>query len=204
MKFRQYCQDLREAIIIPDKLSIKTNDIKELNKQFKDYPINFVFKEVNDDTEPAAGYIPKNNTITVSINKQMPLVTIEALIQHEIIHSIQNIKSGNRMQADIEKSARLMQDIIDQVNDWEDDDEYGPQAIAYLAKEYQKLRTNAKYLNDEERMTYAYMFVKLRTSDNIREVINNANKMWIDLTQEKMNKKMMKYFYMYWQVKDKL
>ena len=203
MKFRQYCQDLREAIIIPDKLSIKTNDIKKLNKQFKNYPINFVFKEVDDDTEPAAGYDPKKNIIRVSINKEMPLVTIEALIQHEIIHSIQDMKSGNRMQADIEKSARLMQDIVDEVDYW-DGEEDGPQAIAYLAKEYQKLQTDAKYLNDEERMTYAYMFVKLRTSDNIKQVLNNANKMWIDLTQEKMNKKMMKYFYMYWQVKDKL
>jgi len=201
MRFKDY---ITEKVIIPDKLKITTSDVDKLNKQFKNYPVKFKFVEVDSDTEPSAGYIPKDNTIRVSINKDLPLKVIEALIQHEIIHYIQNQKSGNRMQADIERSAKLMKDIMDQVDDWEDDAENGPAAIAYLAKKYKELHTKAKYLNDEERQTYAYMFVKLRSSDNIKEVIKEANKMWLDLTNEKMNNKMLKYFYMYWQVKDQL
>ena len=201
MSFKNY---LQEAVIVPEKIKITTTDVNKLNKQFKNYPVKFVFREIDTDTEPAAGYTPKNNTITVSINNTVPLIAVEALIQHEIIHTIQDKKSGSRMQADIEHSAKLMKDIVDQVDDWEDDDENGPQAISYLAKEYQKLQTKAKFLNDEERMTYAYMFVKLRSSDSIRKVLKEANKMWVDLTNEKMNNKMMKYFYMYWSVKGEL
>ncbi len=200
MNFKNY---LKEAVIIPKKIVIKTNDIGKLNKQFKNYPINFIFKYAEDGQDESAGYIPKDNKITVIIKPETPQHVIEALVQHEIIHSIQDNKSGKRMQADIEKSASMLKQIVADVDYWADE-EHGEEAISYLAKEYQKIQTKAKFLNDEERMTYAYMFVKLRGCNDIRQVMKDANEMWTAMADEKMNNKMLKYFYMYWQVKEEL
>ncbi len=201
MTFKRY---LQESVIVPNRIKINTSDIKKLNKQFKNNPIDFNFKYADEGEDESAAFFPSMNKISVTIKPETPLHVIETLIQHEIIHSIQDLKSGNRMQADIEKSAQLLNQIVNDVEEWEDDDEYASVAIAHLAKEYQKLQTKAKFLNDEERMTYAYMFVKLRGSDNIKSVIKEANEMWTAMTNEKMSNKMLKYFYSYWMVKDQL
>jgi asparagine synthetase B (glutamine-hydrolysing) len=76
--------------------------------------------------------------------------------------------------------------------------------IISLAKKLETLETKRAFLNNEEYMAYAYMAVKMRGSENIKEVLNDFNKWWLKMTNKKMPKKMMKYFYSYWMVKDDL
>jgi hypothetical protein len=196
MKFREY---LQEAVIVPKKIKITTNDINKLNKQFKDTIVRFDY-----DTGPHAAYNPQFGTVTVWIEKDTPHNVIEALIQHELIHVAQDKRSGGRMEADIEKRKDELEDILDELDDLDDCDQIDPAVCKELMQRYKQLQINAEHLNDEERMTYAYMFVKLRTSDNIKQVINKANVDWKKWTNQKMNKKMLKYFYSYWMIKDEL
>lgn len=196
MHFKNY---LQEAVIVPPKLNIKTNDIKKLNKQFKDTIISFDY----DEGEHAA-YHPQYNTITVYITKTTPHHVIEALVQHEVIHQIQDQKSGKRMQADIEAQHSIVKGYLEELDMLDDDDEIDEYIAAELMDKINKVRIKAQHLNDEERMTYAMMFVKLRSSNDIKKVLDEANKHWIQFTGIKMNKKMMKYFASYWMVKEKL
>ncbi len=196
MTFKDY---ISEGIIVPTKIKITTTDIKKLNKIFKDTIIEFDY-----DTGEHGAYLPQFNKIVIYITKETPFSIIEALIQHEIIHSIQDKKSGMRMNKTIQTEFQSMQDLMDEVDDLDDDDEIDSYILVDLMKKYNDLHTKAKYLNDEERMTYAYMFVKLRRNDDFKKVINKANEDWYKWTKQKMNKKMMKYFYSYWMVKDSL
>lgn len=196
MHFKNY---LNEAVIIPPKLSIKTNDIKKLNKQFKDTIISFDY-----DTGEHAAYLPQFNKIVVHITKDTPHHVIEALIQHEIIHQIQDQKSGKRMQADIEAQHAVVKGYLEELDYLDDDDEVDSYIAQDIMDKINKARIKAQHLNDEERMAYAMMFVKLRSSDNIKAVQKEANKHWIQFTGQGMDKKLMKYFASYWLVKDRL
>lgn len=194
MKFKQY---LNEAVIVPPKLNIKTNDIKKLNKQFKDTIISFEY-----DTGEHAAYLPKLQKIVVHITKDTPHHVIEALIQHELIHQVQDKKSGNRMQADIEAQHAVVSGYLEELDMLDDGDEIDDYIAAELMGKINKARIKAQHLNDEERMAYAMMFVKLRSSNNIKDVLKEANKHWIQFTGQAMDKKLMKYFASYWMVKD--
>ena len=194
MTFKNY---IAEAVIVPKKLTIKTTDIKKLNKQFKDTIVSFEY-----DTGEHAAYLPQLSQIKVYITKATPHNTIEALLQHELIHLEQDKKSGMRMQADIEKSHQIVQNYLDDLEEFED--EIPDEVAADMLKQIDRQRVIAQHLNDEERMTYAMMFVKLRKTENIHQLIKDANEMWKVWTNEKMNNKMLKYIYSYWLVKDEL
>ena len=84
MTFKTYL----EAVIVPLKLNIKTTNIKKLNKQFKDSIITFEYAE-----GASAAYHPQFGSITVYITKDTPHHAIEALVQHELIHQVQDKKS---------------------------------------------------------------------------------------------------------------
>ena len=194
MRFKSY---LNEAVIVPSKLNIKTNNIKTLNKQFKDTIISFEY----DEGEHAA-YHPQFNTITVHITPNTPHHVIEALVQHELIHQAQDKRSGNRMQADIEAQYTVVQGYLDELDHLDDSDEVDSYIADELMGKIKKAQIKAQHLNDEERMAYAMMFVKLRSSNNIKEVLKEADKHWIQFTGQKMDKKLMKYFASYWMIKD--
>lgn len=199
MNFKNFLSDLAEGIIIPNKIVIKSNDIKKLNKQFKDTIISFEY-----DTGEHAAYLPQFNKIKVYITKDTPHHVIEALVQHEVIHSIQDKKSGNRMQADIEAQYAIVRGYLDELDDLDDEDEVDGYIAQELMNKIKKAQIKAQHLNDEERQAYAYMFVKLRGSNNIKEVLKQANEHWVQFTGQKMDNKLKKYFASYWMVREKL
>ena len=194
MRFKTFL----EAVIVPDKIRITTTDIKKLNNQFKNTNITFDY-----DTGEHAAYHPNLGTITVYITKETPFHIIEALLQHELIHQVQDIKSGRRMQADIERQYAIVQGYLEELEQFKDD-EIDDLIAADLMDKINKARIKAQHLNDEERMTYAMMFVKLRSSDNIKSVLKEADKHWRQFTGVGLDKKIMKYFYSYWLVKNEL
>ena len=192
MNFKSF---LHEAIIIPPKLKITTTDIKKLNKQFKDTIISFELS----DGGPHAAYVPELEVVKVYVDPEMTPKVLEALIQHELIHVEQDKKSGMRMGPQIAKNFKKLKEIEEYIEDT-DEDEVEPEVL----KAYEDIVKDMDFLNDEERMVYAYMFVKLRPSDNIKDAIKFMNDEWIKWTNKKPTKKMSKYFASYWMVKDKL
>ena len=193
MRFKEF----REAVIVPPKLNIKTNDIKKLNRQFKDTIISFN-GYVKTPGEMNAAYIPEIDEIHIEITKDASYNTIEALLQHEIIHSIQDSKSGMRMAASIEKERQQQIEVTNQIKKAKESDLPG------LLKKLEQLEVKRAFLNHEEEMTYAYMAVKLRDSENPSEVIKKFQGWWNQETQTKLSKRFMKYFNSYWTVKDEL
>ncbi len=198
LNYLQHTQDINEAVIVPPKLNIKTNDIKKLNRQFKDTIISFKY----DEGEHAA-YRPELDEIVVYITPDTPHHVIEALLQHELIHQIQDERSGMRMQADIEAQYNIVKGYLKELDDLDDTDEVDPDVASEIMGKIKKAQIKAQHLNDEERMTYSAMFIKLRSSNNIKQIVKEANEHWIQFTGEKMNKKMLKYLYSYWLIRDK-
>ncbi len=197
MRFKEYLDDVHEAIIVPDKIEIKTTDVKKLNKQFKNTIISF--SEVDSMDATGASYLPQIGEITVRVYKDMPLNTLEYLIQHEIIHEIQDKKSGDRMALDLVKRGKQIEEIqakIDYYSDLGED-----QKVEALQKKMERLQDNNRYYNVEEYMTYAYAAVKLaKPGDSMNKVQADFELWW----GREMTKQMLKYFRSYWMVKNEL
>jgi len=198
MKFKDYIQ---ENVIIPNKISIKTNDIDKLNNQFEETIVIFM-DYVDTDDEMRAAYIPETEEIEVYISKNANFNTIEALVQHEIIHSIQDDKSGMRMINNIQKERDVILSLTNQIKKLNPEKDLNK--IMKLAQKLSETENIRAFLNNEEYMSYAYMAVKMRNSDKIKEVLKDFNKWWKKMTGQKMNNKMLKYFYSYWLVKNEL
>jgi len=162
--------------------------------------INFVDYADSHD-EMAAAYIPGTGDIEVYIHPDASFNTIEALIQHELIHYAQDQKSGmkmareeiNRLKKYKETEKEIKKAKIDCYNQHHK-----------LCDKLEDLETERRFLNHQEFMTYAYMFVKLRKNDNMKETLKEAGDWWKRMTGKKMSKRMLKYFYSYWMVKDEL
>lgn len=200
MRFRQY---LQEAVIVPDRIKITTTDIDELEAQFADTIVTF--EEVDDINHTGGGYIPELDEIEVRVHPDMNLNSLEAIINHEIIHSIQDQKSNMRMAASIEKERLQQKKITTKIQKLDMSKPAHVPKIMKLAKELEKTEVKRAFDNAEEKMTYAYMAVKMRGSENIKEVIKDFNNWWTKMTNgKKMDKRMLKYFYSYWMIKDKL
>lgn len=198
MKFQQYCQSLREGIIVPPKLNIKTLDIKKLNKQFQNTIISF---EMSDGGMHAA-YVPENEEIIVylDVDGEMNIPSLEAVLQHEIIHSIQDDKSGMRMAKSIQTDYEKIRDMNAEVAKYADGEEIPPT----LTKNYEELEAKMNFLNPEEEMAYAYMYAKMYKNLNIKEVLKKMKIEWKKWSNKTPSKRLLKYFGSYWMVKDKL
>ncbi len=195
MTFKNY---LNEGIIVPKKLNIKTTNIKKLNKQFKDTILHFVYTKENE--APRGSYIPSENEIYIYVDKEMPLVVLEALIQHELIHLEQDKRSGGRMAQDIEKDFKILKDIEEYISSLDDDETIPEETI----KLYQDTKIKMEHLNHEEEMTYSYMYVKIYSDESMNKVIERMKNDWKEWTGKSPTKKMMKYFGSYWMVKNEL
>lgn len=195
MDFKNY---LHEAVIVPPKLSIKTNDIKKLEKQFKNTIITF---EISDGGTHAA-YVPENESIIVYLDKDgdTPPAALEAIIQHEIIHSIQDDKSNMRMADNIQIGFEQLRAMNKEILSIDDDEEIDPK----LVKKYQDLVAKMDFLNPEEEMAYAYMYVKMYKELNLKELLKKMTAEWVKWTNKKPSKKMLKYFYSYWMIRKEL
>jgi hypothetical protein len=177
-----------------------------LNRQFEDTIVSFE-GYVDSMDEMEASYIPELDEIQVYIHKSAPLNTIEALVQHEIIHMMQDDSSGMRMAKSIEKERKAQLAVSKQIMKLQKKKKKTPQdeeKITELIKQLENLEVKRAFDNHEEKMTYAYMAVKMRGSDNPKEVIDDFNKWWVNMTGKKMDKQMLKYFGSYWMVKEKL
>ena len=194
MRFKAY---ISEGVIVPPNLNIKTTDIKKLKKQFKGY---ITFKM--SDGGAHASYIPENGNIVVylDVDGDMTPEVLEALIQHEIIHSIQDKKSGKKMAKSIQDDFKKLKEYNDYIQDMDDDEEVDPKII----KAYQTLIAKMDFLNHEEEMTYSYMYAKMYKSLSPKEVIDKMTKEWVKWTDKKPSKRMMKYFGSYWMVRKDL
>lgn len=196
MKFK----DLLEGIIVPKKLKITTTDIDELEELFAATIVTF--EEADEVDECRAAYIPELDEIIVHVHPDMNINTLEYLIQHEIIHSIQDDKSNMRMAASIEKERIAIDKVtkkIQKLNPKKDIDK-----IMKLSQELSDLEADRGFLNVEEYMTYAYAFVKLRKNDNYNQTLKEAEEWWKKITGKKLDKKLLKYFGSYWLVRDEL
>lgn len=195
MRFKSY---LLEGIIVPEKISINTLDINKLNKQFKDTIISF---EKSDGGAHAA-YVPENEEIIVYLDAdgEMDTKTLETLVQHEVIHSIQDNKSGMRMADVIQKDYEKLRAMNLEVANLKDDDEISPEFM----KKYKELEAKMNFLNPEEQMAYAYMYAKMYKKLSIKEVMKKMTDEWKKWSNQKPSKKMLKYFYSYWTVRKDL
>ncbi|MCD6435955.1 MAG: hypothetical protein J7L15_06160 [Clostridiales bacterium] len=201
MSFKNYLQDtqnINEGIIVPPKLNIKTLDIKKLNKQFQNTIISFQMS----DGGAHASYVPENEEIIVYLDADggMDFNTLEALIQHEIIHSTQDQKSGMRMADAIQKDFKKLRILNAKVASCEDGEELCP----VLIKDYKNLIAKMDFLNHEEEMAYAYMYAKMYKSLSIKDVLKKMADEWVGWTNKSPSKRMMKYFGSYWMIKDDL
>ena len=194
MKFKKYLQT--EGVIVPDKINIKTTDIKKLNKQFKDSIIEFK----QSDGGPHGGYVPALDKIVIYVDPEMPTSALESLVQHEIIHLIQDKKSGGRMAASIQKEYEKLKEIEEYIEDLDDDEE----VPVDLVKLYQDLTVKMEFLNPEEEMTYSYMYAKMYKNLPVKEVIKKMTDEWVKWTNQKPSKRMLKYFYSYWTIRKDL
>jgi len=193
---------LQEGIIVPPKLSIKTTDIKKLNKQFKGYSNpEIIFKA---DTGPHGSYVPALDQIIIYVDDSVQPEAIEAILQHEIIHSIQDKKSGMRMMQDIQKQQEQITALADYVDDLDDEEEIDPLMLANLEKQRTTLQNKMEFLNHEEMMTYSYMYAKMYKAKKFKVVLKQLQDEWLEWTDKKVSRKMMKYFAMYWQVRKDL
>jgi hypothetical protein len=194
MTFKNYIQ---EAIIVPKKLNIKTTDVDKLNSQFAGTILDFV--EVDDINATGGGYRPELDEIEIRVFPGMDLNTLEALVNHEIIHSIQDEKSGMRMQAELEKEQAARKEIEKQIAKT---DKNNPKA-KQLIKDLSNWQTKHNFGTHEEKMAYAYMFVKMSNKNkikNVSDVIRNAED-WLEF---KIDKQFKKYIGMYWMVRKDL
>ena len=199
MNFKSY---INEGIIVPPKLSITTNDIKKLNQQFKKYKNpDIIFKS---DTGPHGAYIPKLDQIIIYVVQDQDPSSIETILQHEIIHTIQDQKSGMRMAKNIQDQMDKIRDLEDYVDDLDDDEEIDPVLLTQIMSLKNKLEIEMEHLNPEEEMTYAYMYVKMYKSLGLKVALGNLQKEWKEWTTKKPSNRMLKYFSMYWAVKDDL
>lgn len=203
MKFKTYLktQNISEGIIVPDKIKINSkdaNDIKKLNKQFKDTVISF---EMSNGGAHAA-YVPELDEIIVYLDKdgEMDAGTLETLIQHELIHLTQDQKSGMRMGPTIQKDYEKLRAMNKEVQKCGEDEEICPNLI----KDYRELVAKMDYLNPEEEMAYAFMYAKMYRKLKMKEVLKKMFNEWKEWTSKKPSKRMLKYFYSYWMIKDEL
>ena len=194
MRFKKYLQT--EGVIVPDKINIKTTNIDNLNKQFKHSIIEFKLS----DGGPHAGYVPALDKIIVYVDPEMPTSALEALIQHELIHLLQDKKSGGRMASNIQKEFEKLREIEEYINDLDDDDKVPIE----LVKLYNDLKTKMEFLNPEEEMAYSYMYTKMYKKLPVKEVIKKMSNEWKEWTSKKPSKRMLKYFYSYWIIRKDL
>jgi len=204
MNFKAY---LQEGIIVPKKISIKTTDIKKLQKQFEQDPIiGYNFHYTEEDQPASAAYLADdedNINIEVYVKPGMNPKELEALIQHEIIHTIQDDKSGYRMAQELAKEFQARQKINDKIKKVCPTDKNALPKCIKLSQELEKWQAKHSFGSHQEEMTYAYMFVKGRKNDNPKDVMDEAKK-WLNSQGAKFTKRMRKYFGMYWAVKGEL
>lgn len=184
---------MAEAIINPDKISIKKVDLDYLQNKFKD--INFNIGDLGGT------YDVNKDKIAITFNDKTTPEEIEAIIGHEVIHRIQHKKSNGKY---LEQSKKLVQDInkmADKVNNSTDE--------KYM-KKYNELLSKFLYSSVQEKMTYAYQLVKLRNDkeynfkspSDIVKYIKKFNS--LSTTKYEIDKKFKKYIGMYWLIKDEI
>lgn len=200
MRFKTY---LSEGIVIPNKIKITTNNIDKLNDQFQDTIITFM-DYVDSMDEMRASYIPELEEIEVYIHKDAPHNTIEALVQHELIHSIQDNKSGMLMVKEENKRRDKIDKVTKKIKKLNITCPVDMSKATGLCKELSDLENERAFLNHQEYMTYAMMFVKMRKSENQKTVLKDASEWWKKVTGKKLNKKLLKYFASYWVVRKEL
>lgn len=201
LKFKNYLnstlEPLQEGIIIPDKLKIVTTNIKKLNKQFQNTIISF--EEVDSEEEVGGSYIPATEEIIINVYKNMSLNTLEALINHEIIHSIQDDKSSMRMEQELNAEYKKIENLVKKL------DSLNSKSPEYNIVKAKLDKSSFKHLfgTHQEKMTYSYMFVKMAKDKNLNtpdEVVQEAEK-WLNI---KLDKQFKKYIGMYWMVRNEL
>lgn len=182
---------MAEAIIRPENIKVNKVDINYLQNKFPD--IEFT---LGDDLQ--GGYDAINDKIHITFNYTNTKDELQAMIGHESIHRIQNKKSNGKY---LEQSLTLIRKINNlgkNIKSSEDE------------KEYDKIYSEFVYGSSQEKMTYAYQFVKLRNDKeynfkNPSDIIH-----YIELFNSKssikytIDNKMKKYIGMYWLIRDKI
>ncbi len=196
MRFKEF---LQEGIIVPKKLNIKSNDVDELNKQFKNEKIEFKW-----DTGPHGAYIPKLDKIIIYLVPDMEYDLIATLISHEVIHLTQDMKSGMRMGAVIQKEQDEIRNLAGYLDDLDDDEEVSDELLAKLEKMKKDIEIKMDHLNPEEEMAYAYMYAKMYQTQPFKKVLKGLSDEWVSWTNQKPSKRMLKYFGMYWMIRKDL
>ena len=202
MKFREYYDidilkevygldiSLAEAIINPDKIKIKEVSLEYLQNKFKD--INFKTGELGGI------YDANKDKITITFNNKTTPEEIASMIGHESIHRLQHKKSNGKY---LEQSKKLVQDINRMVDNLETSED--------MIK-YNKLLSKFLYSSVQEKMTYAYQFVKLRKDKEYNfkspsDIINYIKEFnALSTTKYEIDKKFKKYNGMYWLIRDKI
>jgi len=179
--FKDYFLDLTEKVIVPDGLNIDTKDIEKLNKKYQKFGFNFK----NTKKQSSANYT-ETGEINVKINPDEDLRDIDTLINHEIIHQIQDKKSGGKMSAYNKK-------LVDQIKNAK-------------GKRKEELIQKQQYENAEDLMAYSYMLVRDRKKYNIKSPEDVVKFMvdWVQIKNPKLLQKLKNYANQYWVLRNKL
>lgn len=186
---------LFEAVIEPEKIKIRTNNITKLNEEFKKYNIVFNYSP----NEVKAHYDKQKDEIVIFFMKTTEFNVIEALIGHEMVHREQHKKAGENYFEQSKKYRDELNSLANKINDIDMTNPNEVKTLSALHKKYKEMLDVFLFLTPYESMAYAYQFVKEFYYLTPMGIIKQMEKEGIKLTN-----KTKKYIAMYWLIKDKI
>jgi len=193
--FKQY---FTEAVIVPEKLKIKSGDLDELNARFNKDKIFFV---QGDDTNPIAvhGYYdPSNKEIHIKLPMNVNLGALEASLGHELLHKEQDVRSKGNYGEWIKTYGTKINKYVHSFNKGIKDGTATPD----LEKKIEQMTNVFLYGSPYEQMAYAYQFVKGRNVLGFKSPQDIFNH--LKGTQIPVTKRFKKYVAGYWLIKDNI
>ena len=187
---------LKEAIILPEKIKMKTKNIDELNSEFKNQNIIFHYA-----TNELSGYYDKQKD-EVHIffdDKKVDNNSIEAMVAHELVHKEQHKRAGENYFKQSEIMIKKINALGKEISSLYMTNPKSPSIAWNKNKERLALLDEFKYLSPYESMAYACQFVKNYKDSSPKEIFKHLEDDKIPL-----NNITKKYIAMYWLIRDKI
>jgi hypothetical protein len=180
ISFRDFYDMTNEGVIYPINITIDTLDVDILNSQSKYKLMNIKF--FNDNLR-----YYKNGHIHIGVY-DTNLKSLELILQHEIIHAIQDERSQSKFN-------NYKQSLINGLLK-----KYANNRLLDINKEKNKIVIITKFNNPYEKMAYAFMLVKeykmLDIDDpSVESLLSIAKIQYKNIKQDKQFKKYVGIYY---------
>lgn len=187
---------LKEAIILPERIKIKTKDIEELNTEFKNQNIIFHYSP----NELSGYYDKQKDEVHIFFDdKKVDNNSLEAMVAHELVHKEQHKRSGENYFKQSEAMVYKINTLAQEINSLDMSNSKSPSIAWNKTKERLALLERFKYLSPYESMAYACQFVKNYTHLLPKQILKQLEDDKIPLTNT-----LKKYVAMYWLIRDKI